>query len=56
MSYGKSYGKSRTYKSLYSYTKHNLKYVDRYGDPHYKRQIKYTVVNRFGDVVKVVTK
>lgn len=56
MSYRKSYGKSKSYKSMYSYTKHNLKYVDRYGDAHYKRQIGYTVVNRFGDAVKVVTK
>lgn len=47
---------SKTYNSKYSYTKDNLKYVDRYGDARYKRKIKKTIVNRYGDVVKIITK
>lgn len=47
---------SKSYNSMYSYTKDNLKYIDRYGDAHYKRKIKKCVVNRYGDVVKVITK
>lgn len=47
---------SKTYKSIYSYKKDNLKYIDRYGDSHYKRKIKKCVVNRYGDVVKVIAK
>ena len=47
---------SRKYKSMYSYKKNNFKYIDRYGDPHYKRKIKKCVVDRYGDVVKVITK
>lgn len=47
---------SKTYNSKYNYTKDNLKYIDRYGDAHYKRKIKKTIVNRYGDVVKIITK
>lgn len=47
---------SKIYKSMYSYRKDNIKYIDRYGDCHYKRKIKRCVVNRYGDVVKVTAK
>lgn len=52
MSKSKSY---KSYNSMYKYTKDNLKYIDRYGDAHYKRKIKRCIVNRYGDVVKVIT-
>ena len=48
--------KYKSYKNMSSYQKDNLKYIDRYGDPRYKRHIKKCIVNRYGDVVKVITK
>ncbi len=48
--------KTKTYYSMGQYSKDNIKYVDRYGDAHYKRKIKKCIVNRYGDVVKVITK
>ena len=48
--------KSKSYNSMYKYKKDNFKYIDRYGDAHYKRKIKKCILNRYGDVVKVVTK
>jgi hypothetical protein len=48
--------KSKTYNSMGAYAKDNVKYVDRYGDAHYKRKIKKCITNRYGDVVKVITK
>lgn len=47
---------SKTYNSKYSYTKDNFKYIDRYGDAHYKRKIKKVIVNRYGDVTKIIAK
>ena len=46
----------RSYKNLYEYEKCNIKYIDRYGDPVYKRTIDYCVTDRYGDVVKVVAR
>ena len=29
---------------MYSYTKDNLKYIDRYGDPHYMKKILFILL------------
>lgn len=46
----------KSYKSIGEYKKHNLKYIDRYGDCHYKHEINRCVINRYGDVVRIITK
>ena len=46
----------KKYNSMQAYHKDNIKYIDRYGDVHYRRKITRCVTNRFGDVVKVYAK